>query len=71
VEHVEKKTKIVDNNALLVKLLSSNATMPSKGSVDSAGYDLYASDEVIIKSKDRALVPTDISIALPPGIVNA
>jgi dUTP pyrophosphatase len=41
-------------------LLGDNASMPTHNGRD-AGYDLYASREVIIKSLDRALVSTGVS----------
>lgn len=40
--------------------LGENATMPTHNGRD-AGYDLYAAQEVIIKSFDRALIPTNLS----------
>jgi dUTP pyrophosphatase len=55
------------NNFLQVKLLSENATMPSKGSEFSAGFDLSSAEDTIIKSKQRGLVKTDLSIACPPN----
>jgi deoxyuridine 5'-triphosphate nucleotidohydrolase len=55
------------NNCLQVKLLSENATMPSKGSEFSAGFDLSSAEDTIIKSKQRGLVKTDLSIACPPN----
>lgn len=53
---------------LRVQLLSEHATMPSKGSPMSAGYDLSASTDITIPAQGgRALVPTDLSIACPVG----
>ena len=57
-----------DTTTLRVKLLSEHATMPSKGSPLSAGFDLSASADVTIPAHGgRALVPTDVSIACPVG----
>ena len=53
--------------ALQVKLLSSKARLPQKGSPFSAGYDLYSSETKIIPAKDKALVSLDISMAIPIG----
>jgi len=39
--------------------LGENAVMPTHSNRD-AGYDLYAAQEVVIKSLDRALIPTNI-----------
>lgn len=52
-------------NFLLVKKLSENATVPTKGSKHSAGYDLYSSTDIWIPAKSKKLIPTDISINLP------
>ena len=52
---------------LQVKLLSSTATAPSRSSAFAAGYDLYASKESVVPSWNKALVDTDISIAVPAG----
>ncbi|CAB4059393.1 dut [Lepeophtheirus salmonis] len=48
--------------------LSPNATLPSRGSPLSAGYDLYSAVDLEIEPQGgRALVATDISIAVPEG----
>lgn len=52
---------------LLVKLLSDTAKAPTRGSSHAAGYDIYASKESTIAARSRALVDTDISIAVPSG----
>ena len=52
---------------LQVKRLKDSSKLPSRGSEFSAGYDLYASESVVVKSKNRALVPTGIAISVPLG----
>lgn len=52
---------------LQVRRLTKLSKLPSRGSELSAEYDLYASESVVVKSKDRALVPTGIAISVPPG----
>lgn len=47
--------------------LSSNAIIPSRGSKESAGLDLYAAHSCIIPAKDKFLISTDLQIALPKG----
>lgn len=47
--------------------LTTNATLPSKATVDSAGYDLYAAEDMWVYSGCTALVKTDIAIELPQG----
>ena len=50
---------------LLVKLLSTNAKLPTRGSEDAAGYDLYSFKLAIIPPRTRKLVNTGILIATP------
>ncbi|KAK9478746.1 Deoxyuridine 5'-triphosphate nucleotidohydrolase [Lipomyces japonicus] len=71
--HLDKKIK-VDNDSLLqaghelqVKFLSDKAKLPTRGSEHAAGYDIYGIEDVLIKSHDRAVVNTDIAIAVPVG----
>ncbi|KAK4239697.1 dUTPase-like protein [Achaetomium macrosporum] len=52
---------------LLIKKLSAKARLPTRGSAFAAGYDLYASQDATIPARGKALVETDISIAVPAG----
>ncbi|KAI8149160.1 dUTPase-like protein [Fennellomyces sp. T-0311] len=52
---------------LLVKRLSENAIIPTRGSPLAAGYDLYSSADTVIPAQGKAIVPTDLSIAVPEG----
>ena len=56
---------------LLIKLLSTNAKLPTRGSKDAAGYDLYISEPAIIPPRTWKLVDTGISIAAPSTILQA
>ncbi|XP_063169959.1 deoxyuridine 5'-triphosphate nucleotidohydrolase, mitochondrial [Candoia aspera] len=47
--------------------LTENAYVPSKGSSRAAGYDLYSAYECEIPALGKAVVKTDIQIALPTG----
>mmetsp|Transcript_50 Transcript_50/g.173 ORF Transcript_50/g.173 Transcript_50/m.173 type:complete len:147 (+) Transcript_50:82-522(+) len=55
------------NIALRVLRLSSNATLPYRASAGAAGYDLASAENVVIAPKDKALVKTDLAIAVPQG----
>jgi dUTP pyrophosphatase len=55
---------------LKVKKLSENAKIPTRGSPASAGYDLYAAESSTIQAQGKALIKTDISIAIPTGKQN-
>ncbi|RPB27158.1 dUTP diphosphatase, partial [Terfezia boudieri ATCC MYA-4762] len=52
---------------LLVKLLSDKGRAPTRGSEFAAGYDVYSAQNTVIPAHGRALVDTDISIAVPAG----
>ncbi|XP_061526864.1 deoxyuridine 5'-triphosphate nucleotidohydrolase, mitochondrial isoform X2 [Phycodurus eques] len=47
--------------------LSEKATTPSRGSAKAAGYDLYSAYDYSIGPMDKAIVKTDIQIAVPHG----
>lgn len=50
---------------LLVKRHSPLAKIPTRGSAQAAGYDLYASEETVIPRGGRKVVQTGISLAIP------
>lgn len=53
---------------LRVKRLSENATIPTRATIGSIGYDLYASENKTIDEFGHELVKTDISLELPLGV---
>lgn len=53
--------------ALLVKRLSEHAVLPTRGSSGAAGYDLASAVDTTIPARGRAVVSTDLSIAIPSG----
>ncbi|OVA18692.1 DeoxyUTP pyrophosphatase [Macleaya cordata] len=52
---------------LRVKKLSEKAVLPSRASPLSAGYDLSSAVEINVPARGKALIPTDLSIAIPEG----
>lgn len=52
---------------LLIKKLSPKATTPTRGSALSAGYDLYSAEDKTVPKRGKALVSTDLSVAVPEG----
>ena len=52
---------------LKIKLLTTNATIPTRGSSKAAGLDLYSAESVNIPPKNRMLIKTDLQIKLPEG----
>nr|WP_239441362.1 dUTP pyrophosphatase [Staphylococcus sp. GDY8P19P] len=64
---MENATKHI-NNTLQIKLLSDNATKP-KRAYDSAGYDIYVAETVILEPQEKALIATDLAVNIPQGYV--
>ena len=57
------------NNILVdVFVLNDYAKIPRKGTMFSAGYDLYTCSRVDLPSSSRVLVPTGISLRMPQGV---
>lgn len=52
---------------LLIKKLSDKARLPTRGSAFAAGYDIYAAKATVIPARGKAVVDTDISMAVPAG----
>lgn len=52
---------------LLIKKLSDKARTPTRGSSLAAGYDLYSAERKIVPARGKALVDTQLSIAVPAG----
>lgn len=52
---------------LKVKKLSKHATLPVRASARAAGYDLFAAHEHNIPANGKALIKTDLSLAIPAG----
>src|SRR5690625_1261518 len=49
------------------KRLSDAATIPTKAHPTDSGFDLYASEDVIIEPGETVVVPTGIAVRLPEG----
>ncbi|EWG37643.1 deoxyuridine 5'-triphosphate nucleotidohydrolase [Fusarium verticillioides 7600] len=52
---------------LQIKKLSDKGRLPTRGSAFAAGYDIYAARDTTIPARGKALVDTDISMAVPAG----
>ncbi|KAG7483038.1 deoxyuridine 5' [Solea senegalensis] len=62
------ETKTTDQKPVLrFAKLSEHATTPTRGSTKAAGYDLYSAYDYTIAPMDKAIVKTDIQIAVPHG----
>lgn len=62
-----KGIKIME--AIRVKKLKPNAILPTYGSAEAAGADLYAclEETVVIQPGESAFIPTGLSMELPKG----
>ena len=60
---------MVTNIAMNIKKLKPNATIPTYGSANAAGADLYACIDAVltINPGETTLVPTGLAMALPEG----
>ena len=58
---------IEPDDSLLVKLHSDQARIPRQGSTNAAGYDLFSAEDKVVPSLGKALIDTQISIAVLPG----
>lgn len=56
-------------NPIRVKILREGAALPSYGSVEAAGADLYAclEEDVVIAPGETAFVPTGFAMEVPKG----
>jgi len=52
---------------ILATLHDSRAHLPTKGSADAAGFDLYCMDHVTVSPGSRGLIDTGVSVAIPTG----
>ena len=51
-----------DKQDLKIQLLSTKKKVPTRGTLDAAGYDLYSSETITLLPHTRALVSTNIAI---------
>ncbi|MBM6506810.1 dUTP diphosphatase [Staphylococcus pasteuri] len=55
-------------NQLKIKLLSDNATLPTRDRLD-AGFDIYSAETVILEPQEKAVIKTDVAVNIPEGYV--
>jgi dUTP pyrophosphatase len=53
--------------SLKIALLSATAKAPTRGSALAAGYDLYASEETVLRARGKGIVKTGVAMASPEG----
>lgn len=52
---------------LSFKRLDSKATLPTRGSPEAAGLDMFSIEDVVVEPKQRSLVRTGLAVAIPEG----
>lgn len=63
----EPTTKLPTQLTVGFKRLSDDAVLPSKAHANDSGFDLVASEDVIVEPGDTVVVKTGIAVQLPPG----
>jgi dUTP pyrophosphatase len=58
---------VAEGVRVLVKRLDSDLPLPAYAHPDDAGLDLLAAETLTLAPGGRALVPTGIAVAIPPG----
>ena len=53
-----------------IKLLNNRAVMPTRGTADAAGCDLYSVEDVIIPPGSRTLVGTGLAMQFPKNTLD-
>lgn len=54
---------------LPVKLFSEDANIPTRGSEEAAGLDLYSVEDIVLGSGARELIQTGVGMDIPKGYV--
>jgi dUTP pyrophosphatase len=57
----------LQQEVVTIQRLSKVARLPTRSTSGSAGFDLYAAQELIIKPQQQRLVSTDLAIGIPYG----
>ena len=50
-----------------VKKMTETAVIPTRGSEQAAGLDLYADGNFVVKAGTHAIIPTGVAVAIPDG----
>jgi dUTP pyrophosphatase len=64
-QNISPTKKIKTTEMMQVKKLTEFAIIPTRGSQFAAGFDLSSAYDVTVPTRGKALVKTDIAIAIP------
>lgn len=73
VENMEEKLNMKNTQDILIKKFTDTAVIPTRGSSEAAGVDLYAniSEEISIKPHETKKIGTGVAMKLPEGTFGA
>ena len=63
----DPRAQLPTMDTIKCSLLSPDAIMPTRGTKESAGLDMYSSENAVIPPNTTRLIDTDIAIKLQPG----
>ena len=67
--HKETTLRLIKNmETLRIKRLTLEATLPTRASPGSVGYDLYSMENMTINACERGIVSTGICATIPQGV---
>lgn len=62
------RTETCKSTPVKFKLLRKGAKIPTRATSQSAGFDLYAAADVVIRGGEgTVIIPTGVAVQLPPG----
>jgi len=56
-----------DELHIQISKLHEDAILPTQGSAEAAGWDLYAIEQTVVRKNATVLIPTGLAIAIPVG----
>jgi dUTP pyrophosphatase len=66
--HVRTLVRSLDVQSIKFQLVHPNAKLPEKGSLQAAGYDVFACEPTVVPARGKALVATGVKYELPTDI---
>jgi len=66
---IQNKSSCCAELKIQAKKLTDTAILPTKAHMSDAGWDLYADESCVIPPKQRHVIKTGISLAIPEGYV--
>ena len=65
---IDTRDEDAGSTSIKVKQLHQKATLPTRATVNSAGLDLYAPEQIVIKAKSMKMIPVGIAMSIPKGM---